>query len=147
LGELLNRKPIFPGIDYMDQVRKIIVFTGTPSHLDSEYIANERAKNWIRSLQQKPKQNISRVIRNASSKAIDLLEKMLTFNPEKRISVQASLEHEFMDDLHDPDDEPTKSVKIKFENEETLDKPEMVRILLDEHAKFLDKWRKSGLQE
>lgn len=84
---------------------------------------------------------------NAESKAINLLEKMLIFNPQKRISVQASLQHEFLEDLHDPDDEPIKSVKIKFEFEEGLKKPEMVQILLDEHTKFLDARRKSCPRE
>jgi len=78
----------------------------------------------------------------AGSKAINLLEKMLIFNPEKRISVQASLQHEFLQDLHDPDDEPTKSAKIEFEFEKGLKKPEMVQILLDEHTKYLDARRK-----
>jgi len=78
----------------------------------------------------------------AESKAINLLEKMLIFNPEKRISVRESLQHEFLKDLHDPDDEPIKSVKIEFEFEDGMKKPEMVQILLDEHTKYLDARRK-----
>jgi len=147
LGELCNRKPLFPGSDYLDQVRKILMVTGTPSHSDSEYIANDRAKLWIRSLPQKRKQDFSKLIMNANVLAINLLEKMLIFNPEKRISVQASLQHEFLKDLHDPSDEPIKSEKIKLEFEEGLKKPEMVQILLDEHTKFLDARKKCSLRE
>jgi len=146
LAELCLRKPLFPGVDYLDQVRKIIHVTGTPSFSDSEYIANKRAKLWVRSLPQKRKQDFSKIFMDAGSKTINLLEKMLTFNPEKRISVQASLQHEFLHDLHDPSDEPIKEEKIRFDFEEELKKPEMVQILLDEHAKFLNK-RRSGPRE
>jgi len=147
LAELCTRKPLFPGNDYLDQVRKILMVDGTPSHSDSEYIANERAKNWIRSLPSKPKQDFSKLFRGTGADAIDLLEKMLVFNPEKRISVHDCLRHDFLKDLHDPEDEPIKEEKIKFEFEGALKKDEMVKILLAEHSEFLEKRRKSGLRE
>ena len=36
----------------------------------------------------------------ASDEALDLLSKMLEFNPEKRISVEGALAHPFMKNLH-----------------------------------------------
>ena len=38
--------------------------------------------------------------------ALDLLERMLTFNPEKRITIEQALEHPYMESLHSPEDEP-----------------------------------------
>ena len=38
--------------------------------------------------------------------ALDLLSKLLEFNPEKRITVDEALEHDYLKDLHDPEDEP-----------------------------------------
>ena len=40
------------------------------------------------------------------STALDLLRKMLIYDPEKRISIQEALEHEFIGDLHYEPDEP-----------------------------------------
>lgn len=37
--------------------------------------------------------------------AIDLLEKMLVLDPEKRITVNEALAHPYLTPLHDPDDE------------------------------------------
>lgn len=36
----------------------------------------------------------------ASDEALDLLSKMLEFNPDKRISVEDALRHPFMKNLH-----------------------------------------------
>ncbi len=39
--------------------------------------------------------------------ALDLLEKLLAFNPAKRITVEDALRHPYLEPYHDPDDEPT----------------------------------------
>ena len=42
----------------------------------------------------------------ASPQARDILGKMLTFNPNKRFTVEECLEHEYFEGLHNPDEEP-----------------------------------------
>lgn len=37
--------------------------------------------------------------------ALDLLDKMLTFNPHKRISVEEALAHPYLEQYYDPSDE------------------------------------------
>ena len=46
-------------------------------------------------------------------KALDLLEKMLTFNPNKRITVEEALSHVYLRQYYDPDDE-VKNKEQKF---------------------------------
>jgi serine/threonine protein kinase len=39
--------------------------------------------------------------------ALDLLERLLAFNPVKRITVEEALKHPYLEPYHDPEDEPT----------------------------------------
>jgi serine/threonine protein kinase len=51
--------------------------------------------------------------------ALDVMRKMLEIHPQKRITVDQSLEHPFFEQLHDPSDEPVSSrpFDFSFENE------------------------------
>ena len=40
------------------------------------------------------------IFKDASENAVDLLKKMLVFNPAKRISVLDALKHPFLSELH-----------------------------------------------
>lgn len=46
--------------------------------------------------------------------AIDLLEKMLVFDPRKRISAAQALAHEYLAPYHDPSDEPVAGEKFDW---------------------------------
>ncbi len=54
-----------------------------------------------------PKVPFSRIFPNASPQALDLLERLLDFDPAKRITVEQALEHPYLETYHDPADEPT----------------------------------------
>ena len=47
--------------------------------------------------------------------AIDLLKKMLVFDPNKRISIEEALKHPYMSKYHDPNDEPTGQPVCAFD--------------------------------
>lgn len=46
--------------------------------------------------------------------ALDLLEKMLVFDPRKRIDATQSLAHEYVAPYHDPTDEPVAGEKFDW---------------------------------
>jgi p38 MAP kinase len=46
--------------------------------------------------------------------AIDLLERMLVFNPRARIDAKQSLEHQYLQPYHDPTDEPEAGEKFDW---------------------------------
>lgn len=80
---------------------------GTPSQEDLEYIGNESALKYIDSLPKRPKQDLSTIYPKASPLAIDLLTKMLQFNPDRRLKIKDCLEHPYFEDLHNPEEETT----------------------------------------
>jgi serine/threonine protein kinase len=80
-AELLGRTPLFPGEDYLDQVQRIIAVLGTPTTQDMAYIGNESAIKYIKSLPKRSKQSFQGLYPNANPVGLDLLSKMLHFNP------------------------------------------------------------------
>ncbi len=51
--------------------------------------------------------NFDELFKGGNALAIDLLKKMLTYDPDERISVVDALGHPYLKQLHFPDDEPT----------------------------------------
>ncbi|KAJ6681132.1 MITOGEN-ACTIVATED PROTEIN KINASE [Salix koriyanagi] len=125
-AELLGRKPIFPGTECLNQLKLIINILGSQSEEDLEFIDNMKAKKYIKSLPYSPGTPFSRLYPNAHPLAIDLLQKMLIFDPSKRITVTGALEHPFMSPLYDPSCNPPAQVPIDLDIDEELGE-EMIR--------------------
>eukprot|EP00475_Leptophrys_vorax_P004206 TRINITY_DN1251_c0_g1_i1.p1 TRINITY_DN1251_c0_g1~~TRINITY_DN1251_c0_g1_i1.p1 ORF type:complete len:474 (+),score=140.17 TRINITY_DN1251_c0_g1_i1:58-1479(+) len=95
LGELFNREPLFQGDNYVDQLNVIFGVLGTPTPEDLECILNAEALQFVKKLKKKNAVPLRKVFPNASSKALDLLSRMLVFNPKNRITVDEALKHPF----------------------------------------------------
>ena len=96
-AELLGRTALFPGENYLDQVQRIISVLGTPTFDDISYIGNEQALNFIKSLPKRSKQAFSALFPGANALGLDLLSRMLTFNPHNRLSVEDCLAHPYFE--------------------------------------------------
>jgi serine/threonine protein kinase len=70
-------------------------------------IKSRRAREYIRSLPFKKKISFKHLFPKSNDLALDLLEKLLAFNPAKRITVEEALRHPYLEPYHDPEDEPT----------------------------------------
>lgn len=91
---------------YVDQLNQILHYLGTPSEDTLRRVGSPRAQDYIRSLPIKPRIPFSTLYPNANPLAIDLLSKLLTFDPAKRISCEQALAHPYFSVWHDPSDEP-----------------------------------------
>lgn len=56
----------------------------------------------------RPKVPWASLFQDPDPNAIDLLDKMLTFNPHKRVTVEDALAHPYFEHYYDPADEVTK---------------------------------------
>lgn len=99
LAELLGREPLFPGEDYIHQMKLIFETLGTPSPEDMEFVTNENARHFIRTLKPARPKDWRRMFPDANPQAVDLMDKMLKFNPADRISVDEALAHPYLADL------------------------------------------------
>lgn len=69
---------------------------------------------------------------------MDLLDKMLKLDPNKRITVQEALNHPYLESLHDPEDEPVfeGSIDFSFENDTNLSLDEIKKRILKEISSY-----------
>lgn len=75
------------------QLTLILGILGTPSLQDFYAIGSQRSRDYLRALPFQEKKPFQALYPNANPLAIDLLERCLTFNPAKRISVVDALSH------------------------------------------------------
>ena len=106
IGEILIGRPIFPGDSTMNQIKRILEVTGLPSEEDLESINSPYASTMIDNLDVPKKKDLREIFPNVDKDVLDLLRKTLHFNPNKRISVEEALDHEFVSKFHDPQTEP-----------------------------------------
>uniref|UniRef100_A0A182WH92 Mitogen-activated protein kinase n=1 Tax=Anopheles minimus TaxID=112268 RepID=A0A182WH92_9DIPT len=79
----------------------------------------------------------SRLFPNADLNALDLLGKMLTFNPHNRISVEDALAHPYLEQYYDPLDEPVAEEPFRIAMElDDLPKETLKRLIFDETLRF-----------
>ncbi|KAE9387238.1 Pkinase-domain-containing protein [Gymnopus androsaceus JB14] len=105
-AELLMGKPLFKGKDYVDQLNKILNVLGSPDDAVIAKIGSDKAQAYVRSLPLKITVPLKKIIPHADSQALDLLKRMLSFDPDERITVTEALEHPWLSSYHDITDEP-----------------------------------------
>ncbi|GMR41786.1 hypothetical protein PMAYCL1PPCAC_11981 [Pristionchus mayeri] len=133
LAEMLSNRPLFPGKHYLDQLNLILGVIGSPSQEDLQCIINEKARQYLISLPHKPRQPWNRLYPNADNRALDLLDKMLTFNPNRRITIEEALAHPYLEQYYDPNDEPVAETPFTYEMElDDLPKEKLKELIFEE---------------
>ncbi|KAG9411895.1 hypothetical protein AC1031_017528 [Aphanomyces cochlioides] len=103
-GELLGRRVMFPGKSYVDQLKVIIEVVGTPSTFS--FCDNPSARRFAgrQLLTQSPliaKVAWPDVFPHANPEALNLLDKLLQFDPNERITATDALQHPYFDSCRD----------------------------------------------
>lgn len=127
---------------------------GSPDEDELSFLENPQALKFIKKLPQVPKKDISTHFPDADPLAIDLLKRMLQFDPRRRCTVEQALAHPYLASLHDPQDEPICPRPYLFDIEsgstpETV-KDMVFREMMDfhrEYARELEILRVHGLAE
>ena len=103
MGELLLNRVLFQGENEIDQLNKIFYITGNINENEWNYKQN-CGNNYINMKFNEHNENF-KIFKNLSEKGKDLLKKLLTLNPNNRISAKEALNHEWfkegISDLHE----------------------------------------------
>ncbi|WVZ16998.1 hypothetical protein V8G54_009980 [Vigna mungo] len=137
LGEIITRQPLFPGKDYVHQLRLVTELIGSPDDASLGFLRSDNARRYVKQLPQYPKQNFSARFPNMSPGAVDLLEKMLIFDPNRRITVDEALSHPYMAPLHDINEEPVCTRPFSFDFEQpSFTEEDIKELIWRESVKF-----------
>jgi mitogen-activated protein kinase 1/3 len=162
----LDRKPLFPGnscfplspdhkapmsklgfpLSSTDQLGVIFETIGTPSEDDSSFVSDAKALEYLKSFPYRKRVDFKELYPCAGDEAIDLLNKMLVFNPLYRITIDECLEHPFFKPVREKEMEVVSPVKanLDFEKEGELDKKRLTELFVEEIMHFKKLREKKG---
>ena len=74
---------------------------------------------------------------DANPLALDLLSKMLVFNPNKRATIEECIKHEYFKGLHDPGEEPLAEGSFDWSFDDIkLTKDNLQKMIYEESVNF-----------
>jgi serine/threonine protein kinase len=112
--ELLTGTVLFPGKNYLHQLDLIFKVRGMPDSTFCDKITNKQAKEWVMNQKKHDKVDLREAWPELPAELVDLFDKMLELDPQKRITAKNALQHPFFEELHDPEDERDFEGKFDF---------------------------------
>lgn len=114
LMEMLNRKPLFPGKSTKEQIKLVFEVIGFPNKDEFNKVKNKLefqvnyeylSKEFKDIIKKGIKQVLNQNGVNAPPECIDFLKGLLTFDPEKRMTVDEALKHPYLSSFHSEEEE------------------------------------------
>ena len=149
-GELLGEKPMFPGTSTLNQVNKVLEVTGKPNKVDIASIQSELAATMLESIPIVKTKSIKALFPTANSTELDFLNRLLQFNPTKRMKVEEALRHPYVSEFHEQYKETeiysNKIIKIPIDDNIKYSVKEYRQKLYDDILKRKKEIRKKLMQ-
>ena len=98
IAELVLGRPLFPGSSPSDQLVEIIKILGTPTKEDILSMNPQFQEQKFPAIKPTPWEKVFRN-RKIPKHFIDLISKLLVFNPTVRLTAQKALEHTYFDEI------------------------------------------------
>lgn len=99
-AELILSKPLFLGSNATEQLIEIVKVLGSPTEDDITSMNPNYPDFYLPKLKKFPLESIFR--KRTTPDAIDLISRMLVYNPKTRITAVEALAHPYFDELRDP---------------------------------------------
>jgi len=98
-AEMTTLQPLFPGDSEIDELFRIFRTCGTPSEdeeSDTFWPGVSELENWKDVFPSWKPHNLQRITPRLNEDGVDLLEKLITYDPHRRISMQDALRHPYL---------------------------------------------------
>lgn len=110
------RKAGFPSSN-SDQLNVILEVVGTPGEDDLHFITDAKAITYLKSFKQRERKSLGLVYPHSHAALIELIERMVVFDPFKRISLEEAISHPYFDEVRESAKERVAEVPADFEFE------------------------------
>lgn len=110
IAEMITKKPLFPGDSEIDELYSIFKILGTPT--DEDFPGISQLPAYSPKFPQWHAKNLADILPDADPLAVDLISKMLVYDPAKRISAKAALDHPYFNSLSKELKEKCRPVEI-----------------------------------
>ena len=80
--------------------------------VDIDSIKSQYSSSVLDRMTCKPKKSLEEILPNAPPDGIDLLKKLLQFNPDKRLTAEQALSHPYVARFHNPEEEPSMDYDV-----------------------------------
>lgn len=144
VGELFLGKSIFPGTSTPNQLERILTVTGTPNAEDIASMRSEYASNILGNITGRPSSlALAEMFPKAPVMALDLMRRLLNFNPEKRLSAEEALRHPYLCEFHNPVEETVSESAIRVPIDDNI--KHSVNEYRSKIYEDIIKWKKQAL--
>lgn len=94
---MVTQQPVFPGNDYIHQLKLIVSLIGFQRKGDLWFVTNENARKFVLQLSRNETHGLKSRFAKAPPDAYKLLAKMLVFNPKKRLRMREALNDNYVE--------------------------------------------------
>ncbi|ETV75265.1 CMGC/RCK protein kinase [Aphanomyces astaci] len=102
--EITSLYPLFPGSNELDQINRIHKILGTPAPDVLDIFRRKGAAHIDFNFSPEDGTSIAKLIPHAPPEAVDLMCKMLVYDPNKRTNAREALRHEYFKDVREMDE-------------------------------------------
>jgi mitogen-activated protein kinase 1/3 len=146
-AEMLTGKPLFPGKNVVHQLDIVTDLLGTPPAETISRIRNEKARRYLSSMKKKKPIPFSQKFPNCDPLALQLLEGLIAFDHNNRLSAEEALAHPYFKSLanleQEPSTQPISKLEFEFERRKLTkdDVRELIyREILEYHPQMLQEY-------